>query len=130
MISAADMAGRFAELQAHASQADAVKKMGAALAEEGMAPLNGCTPDSLANDLAGHTAAWTFLSMVGALKDRPAFVVTSDDGLAPANDAFVAALRQAGDAQVTSLHLPTDHAYSDQRTELSRALLQWLATLK
>jgi hypothetical protein len=68
--------------------------------------------------------------MVGALKDRPVFVITSDDGLAPADNAFGSALRQAGDKQVTTLHLPTDHAYSDQRQELSRAVLKWLAALK
>lgn len=130
MISGADMAGAFADLQAHSSQADAVKKMGAALGGEGMAPLAGCTPDGLAKELADHVPAWTFGSMVGALKDRPAFVITSDDGLAPADNAFADALRKAGDKHVTTLHLPTDHAYSDQRQALSRALLQWLAALK
>lgn len=129
MISAADMGGTFAQMQAQASRADAVKKMGAGLANEGMAPLNGCTPTSLATDLADHATAWTFRSMVGTIKARPVFVITSDDGLAPANDAFATALRQAGDTQVTALHLPTDHAYSDQREELSQALLKWLATL-
>jgi len=130
MISAADMAGTIAQMQAQGSRADAVKNMGAALAKEGMAPLSGCTPESLATDLADHATAWAFRSMVGALKDRPAFVITSDDGLAPADDAFAAALRKAGDKQVTTLHLPTDHSYSDQRTELSRAVLKWLATVK
>ncbi|HVI53740.1 MAG TPA: alpha/beta hydrolase [Luteibacter sp.] len=132
MISAADLAGRFVQMQAQeqGSQTVAVKKMGAALAEEGLAPLSGCTPDSLATDLAEHAAAWAFLSKVGGLAHRPAFVITSDDGLAPANDAFANALRRAGDTQVTSLHLPTDHAYSDQRTELSQAVLKWLATFK
>ena len=130
MISAADMAGTIAQMQAQGSRADAVKNMGAALAKEGMAPLSGCTPESLATDLADHATAWAFRSKVGALKDRPAFVITSDDGLAPADDAFAAALRKAGDKQVTTLHLPTDHSYSDQRTELSRAVLKWLATVK
>ena len=130
MISAADMAGIFGQMQTQSSRADAVKKMGAGLAAEGMAPLSGCTPDGLAQELADHTSAWAFRSKVGVIKDRPTFVITSDDGLAPADDAFATALRQAGDTQVTALHLPTDHAYSDQRTELSRALLQWLATLK
>jgi len=130
MISAADMAGTIAQMQAQGSRADAVKNMGAALAKEGMAPLSGCTPESLATDLADHATAWAFRSMVAALKDRPAFVITSDDGLAPADDAFAAALRKAGDKQVTTLHLPTDHSYSDQRTELSRAVLKWLATVK
>jgi pimeloyl-ACP methyl ester carboxylesterase len=130
MISAADMAGTFGQMQAQGSRAGAVKDMGAALGKEGMAPLSGCTPEGLATDLADHSTAWAFRSMVGALKDRPAFVITSDDGLAPADNAFAAALRKAGDKQVTTLHLPTDHSYSDQRMELSRAVLQWLATFK
>jgi pimeloyl-ACP methyl ester carboxylesterase len=130
MISGADMAGTYAQMQAKGSRADAIKKMAAALGEEGMAPLNGCTPESLATELADHVTAWPLVFMAKALKDRPAFVITSDDGLAPADGAFVAALRQAGDTKVTTLHLPTDHAYSDQRTELSQALLQWLATFK
>lgn len=130
MISAADLGDMFKQMQTRGSRADAVKKMGAGLAEEGMAPLSGCTPDGLAQELADHASAWAFSSMVGAMKDRSAFVITSDDGLAATDDAFATALRQAGDTQVTTLHLPTDHAYSDQRTELSQALLQWLATFK
>jgi len=130
MISAADMAGTVAQMQAKSTRDDAVKNMGAALAKEGMAPLSGCTPEGLATDLADHAAAWTFLAKVGALKDRPAFVITSDDGLAPADNAFAAALREAGDKRVTTLHLATDHSYSDKRLELSRAVLKWLATFK
>jgi hypothetical protein len=95
-----------------------------------MAPLAGCKPDGLARELADHATSWAFGSMVAALKDRPVFVITSDDGLAPADNAFASALRQAGDKRVTTLHLPTDHAYSDQRQELSRAVLKWLAGLK
>ena len=127
MISAADMAGTMKKMQE--SQPDAIKKMGALLANEGMAPLSGCTPDGLAQELSDH-ASWVFGSKVESVKNRPIFVITSDDGLAAANDAFVAALRQAGDTRVTTLHLATDHAYSDKRIELSHALLQWLALLK
>ena len=130
MISAADMSGMFEQLQKQSSPADAVKKMGAGLAAEGMAPLSGCTPDGLAQELASHASAWAFRSKAESIKDRPALIITSDDGLAPSDDAFAAALRQAGDTRVTTLHLSTDHAYSDQRTELSRALMQWLATVK
>src|SRR3954470_9178124 len=54
MISGADMAGTYAQMQAQSSRTDAVKKMAAALGEEGMAPLNGCTPESLARELADH----------------------------------------------------------------------------
>ncbi|HET6553946.1 MAG TPA: alpha/beta fold hydrolase [Dyella sp.] len=130
MISAADMAGEMEHMQSQDSPADAVKKMSAGLAEEGMAPLSGCTPDSLAQELSTHASAWAFRTKAQAIKDRPVLVMTSDDGLAPADDAFAAALRQAGNTQVTSHHLSTDHAYSDQRTELSRAVLEWLAGFK
>nr|WP_199047372.1 alpha/beta fold hydrolase [Dyella sp. ASV24] len=130
MISAADLGDAFAKMQAQSSRAQAIRKMSAGLADEGMAPLNGCTPDGLAQELADHASAWSFSANAGAIKNRPAFVITSDDGLAPADDAFSSALRQAGDMHVTNLHLPTDHAYSDQRSELSRALLLWLETVK
>jgi hypothetical protein len=94
-----------------------------------MAPLAGCTPEGLAKETLTNASQWNFLAKVESLKTRPALLVTSDDGLAPSSDALAAALRTAGDQRVTVLHLPTDHSYSDQRTALSAAILQWLATL-
>jgi uncharacterized protein len=128
MISGADFAKMFGQLKG--SKPEAVKAMAAGLAKEGMAPLSGCTPEGLAQQVADHAATWSFRSEVDALKTRPIFVITSDDGLAQTDNAFADALRKAGNAQVTTLHLATDHAYSDQRTELSAALLKWLAVLK
>ena len=55
--------------------------------------------------------------------------MTSEDGLAPADDAFAAALRDHGDKSVTTAHFDTDHAYSDKRLELTAAVLHWLAAL-
>jgi uncharacterized protein len=66
---------------------------------------------------------------VDSLKSRPALIVSSDDGLAAGNETFAAALRTAGNNRVTSVHLPTDHSYSDQRPALSAAVLQWLQML-
>jgi len=94
-----------------------------------MAPLSGCTPEGLARETIANAAEWSFESKTDALKSRPVLVVTSDDGLALANTAFATALRKAGNSRVTTLHLPTDHSYSDQRSALSTAVLQWLATL-
>lgn len=128
-ISAADMGGMMRQMMLSGGKPDALRKMSAGLAKEGMAPLAGCTPDGLARELADHAAAWTFSSKVDALKNRTALIVTSDDGLAQANTSFAADLRKAGDTGVTTVHLPTDHVYSDQRIELSHAVLQWLATL-
>jgi pimeloyl-ACP methyl ester carboxylesterase len=129
MISAADMAGRVQGLLGKGTRLAAIQNTSAGLANEGMAPLSGCTPDGLAQELADHARDWSFLSKVAALKDRPALVITSDDGLTTWNDAFSAALRRAGDHQVITLHLATDHAYSDKRIELSHAVLAWLAPL-
>lgn len=128
-ISAADMSGTYQHMLSTDSASATLKKMSAGLASEGMAPLNGCTPDGLARELADHGAAWSFQTKVDALKNRSALVVTSDDGLAKPNEAFAAALRTAGDTLVTTTHLPTDHAYSDQRIELSRVVLKWLEGL-
>lgn len=128
-ISASDLGGIFEQMLTQGSRQTALHTMSSRLAQQGMAPLSGCTADELAGEVADHRAAWAFQSKANVLKGRPAFVITSDDGLADANDAFVAKLRQAGSARVTTLHLPTDHSYSDQRIELSRALIQWLAPL-
>ena len=128
-ISAADLGGRMQQMLAGQARPDAIAKMGAGLAAEGMAPLAGCTPQGLANDLVEHVASWPFADKVDALKDRTALVITSDDGLASENNTFAAALRKGGDRHVTTVHLPTDHSYSDRRIELSKAVLNWLATL-
>jgi pimeloyl-ACP methyl ester carboxylesterase len=128
-ISAADMSGRMQAMIGKEPRSTAVAAMASGLADEGMAPLAGCTPTGLANELADHVADWPFPGKVDALKNRNALIVTSDDGLANDNQAFAAALRRSGDSHVTTVHLPTDHAYSDQRLELSRAVLHWLATL-
>lgn len=128
-ISAADMSGRMQAMLGKEQRPEAITAMAKGLADEGMAPLAGCTPKGLANELAGHVGSWPFMGKVDALKSRTALVVTSDDGLARENNAFAAALRKAGDRHVTTVHLPTDHAYSDQRIALSRAVLHWLAML-
>jgi uncharacterized protein len=108
---------------------DALRKMSAALAGGGMAPLTGCTPDGLARELADNGAKWAFGSKVDVLKNRTVLIITSDDGFAEANTSLATDLRKAGNTGVTTVHLATDHVYSDQRIELSHAVLQWLASL-
>lgn len=128
-ISAADFGGNFLASLDQEPKAAAIEQLSKALANEGMAPLAGCTPKGLALDVADHARAWSFRANVDALKNRTAFVITSDDGLAKQNQTFADELTRAGDSKVTSAHFPTDHAYSDQRTELSAAVLHWLASL-
>ncbi len=129
LISAADLGGRIPQPLPKEREQTAIQALARGYAHEGMAPLAGCTPEGLAHETLANLAQWSFLAKVDALKGRPALIVTSDDGLAPANDAFAAALRKAGNERLTTLHLPTDHSYSDQRSALSTTVLQWLAKL-
>jgi hypothetical protein len=94
-----------------------------------MSPLAGCTPVSLARELFTHATQWSFAASAAADASRPTLVVTSEDGLAPADDAFALALREHGDKAVTTAHFNTDHAYSDQRLELTDTVLRWLRSL-
>ena len=132
-ISAADLGGRY--LKSLGTQKNdigtrqATEKLSKSLAAEGMAPLSGCTADGLAHDVANHAMSWQFQAKVDALKTRTALVITSDDGLAAESEALAVSLRRAGQGQVTIAHLPTDHAYSDQRKELSDTVLKWLTSL-
>ena len=129
LISAADMGGRIPQPLPKGAEPAAIQSLSAGLAREGMAPLAGCTPEGLARETLANAAQWRFQSKAESLRSRPVLIVTSDDGLAPANAAFAEALRKAGNDRVTTLHVPTDHAYSDQRIALSTTVLKWLASL-
>jgi pimeloyl-ACP methyl ester carboxylesterase len=129
LISAADMAVDTVESIPSAHRSMAAASIAAHFANEGMAPLAGCTPDSLAQEVIANADAWNIPNLAPALATRPVLVITSDDGLQPSNDAFVAALHKAGAARVKTLHLATDHSYSDKRIALQSAVLDFLATL-
>lgn len=128
IISAANLGGmgtRRGE-NGHESVADTIAT---SLAAEGMAPLAGCTPQSLAREIIANQAQWNFVDTAPKLASRPILVVTSDDGLAPTNEAFVDALRKAGSTKVTATHMTTDHSYSDHRIALETTVVTWLAFL-
>jgi pimeloyl-ACP methyl ester carboxylesterase len=129
LISAADLGGRIPQPLPKEREQTVTQALSEGYRREGMAPLAGCTPEGLARETVANAAKWSFLANVDSLKSRPVLVVTSDDGLAPGNTAFASALHNAGNDRVTTLHLATDHSYSDQRGALSTAVLQWLATL-
>ena len=129
LISAADMAGLIPAGTPPTAASSILPRIAASLANEGMSPLAGCTPDSLARELFTHAAPWSFAASAAADATRPTLVVTSNDGLAPADDAFAQALRSHGDKAVTTAHLGTDHAYSDERVELTEIVLRWLRGL-
>ena len=129
LISAADLGGRIPEPLPTGREQAAIEGLSAAYEREGMAPLSGCTPEGLAHETLANRAQWSFLSKVASLRSRPALIVTSNDAYAGSAAAFAAALRRAGNTRVSTLHLATDHVYSDERGALSGAILRWLASL-
>jgi pimeloyl-ACP methyl ester carboxylesterase len=129
LISAADMAVDKVETIAAADRNRAIDPIAKSFAEEGLAPLAGCTAKSLAEEVVANADTWNTPHLGPKLAGRPVLVVTSEDGLQPSNDAFVAALKKAGATRVTTQHFVTDHAYSDRRIALETSVLNWLATL-
>ncbi len=130
IISAANLGAMRAQTAGPTDPEVAVKKIATSLAAEGMAPLAGCTPESLAREILANRPKWNFIDYAAKLASRPMLVVTSDDGLAPTSDALVDALRKAGDKEVTAIHMTTDHSYSDHRIALETAVLKWLDSLR
>ncbi|WP_353064731.1 alpha/beta hydrolase family protein [Tunturibacter psychrotolerans] len=130
LISAADMGVDKMQSIKPEQQKAAISALAAGLAAEGMAPLAGCTPEGLAKEVAANAAAWNVPALAPKLATRPILVITSDDGLAPSNDAFVEALHKAGNQEVKTIHLATDHSYSDQRIALEEAILDGLDHLQ
>ena len=125
LISAADMAGR-TKVPEGISAEDRKKvqqKIAASLADEGLAPLAGCTADGLAAELMAHADEWKLAGNAAKLASKPMLIITSDDGLAPANDALFAGLQAAGDQEINEVHIATDHSYNSKRIELEQTVL-------
>lgn len=129
LISATDLGGRIPQSLSKADEPAFMKRFAAGLANQGMGPLAGCTPEGLAREVSDNAEHWRFGSKVDVLRARPVLVITSDDGMAPMNDAFVSALRKAGNNRITTAHFATDHSYSDKRLELSDGVRKWLESL-
>ncbi len=128
LVSAADMGVDRIETIPAAYRDRAIATIAKSFAAEGMAPLAGCTPKSLAKEAIANADTWNVPHLAPALADWPLLVTTSDAGLAASNNAFVAALPSSA-AKVTGLHLATDHSHSGKRVALATAILNWLDTL-
>ncbi len=129
MISAWNIGGSFPPDEAGAATIEKAKKSMIAefTADNDVAPLAGCTVESLVDEAYQHRAAWNFNDLASALASRPVLVLTANDGLGPDDHAFVVALQKAGNTHVTETHFDTDHSYSGQRIALATAVLNWLS---
>ena len=124
VFSAADMAS-YAQVPSDApasAKQETLKAVAGALADEGMAPLAGCTPEGLAAELMAH-GEWAFAQDATGLVRRPVLIVTSDDGGAAPAQKLADALIAAGKGQARYVHVATDHSFSGKRIELETIVL-------
>ena len=88
------------------------------------------SPERMADELIANQQAFDFIKTAPGLAGKPLLVLSSDDGLAPGTDALAAAVRAEGGKQVTTIHVATDHSWSDRRIELQAQVLHWLKSLE
>lgn len=126
LISAWNIGADYESRRHIGSQAPTVEAEAKSLeSNSNLVPLSGTSGEALAREIYEHQQALDFISLAPAIAPRPVFVITANEGLAPADHALVEALRKAGDVHVTERHWDTDHSYSDRRQELASAVLEW-----
>jgi len=91
-----------------------------------METLAGVTPEELANEIEQHRQAFDWRLHAKALARKPLLVLTADDRFGPAADQLVGEVRSMHGAHVATLHVATDHSWSDARIQLENAVLEWL----
>jgi len=105
-------------------------QLAAGMKANGQEALAGTSPEIMADELIANADAFDWLKAAPALTATNLFILSSDDGLAPGTDALAKAIRDGGGAKVKTLHVATDHSWSDARVRLQAEVLRWLETLK
>jgi pimeloyl-ACP methyl ester carboxylesterase len=101
-----------------------------ALMADNAETLAGVTAESMADEVINNAKAFGFANTVPGLTQTPLLVLSADDGFAPGTDALVKAIAANGGQKTTSIHIKTDHLWSDHRILLESTVLNWLAGLK
>lgn len=128
MISAWNIAGPYTDLPDDQESA-AVAKFVQGQKKNDLAPLAGCTAESLGQEVFRQRKELNLLRFAPALSSRPVLIVTSNDGLAAANEKLYEALRKNGDRRAQIFHLATDHSYSGLRIALEEKIVTELSSI-
>ena len=99
------------------------------LRENGMEALAGTTPELMADEIIANKDRFDFTKAAPQLLQTDLLVLTSDDGLAAMSDGLTGAITAGGGTKLKTLHVATDHSWSDARIRLQSEILTWLATL-
>jgi len=94
-----------------------------------METLADVTAQSMADELRVHSKEFLLEGTAAGLAQIPVLALTANDHLASHTDALVGAIKAKGGAKVTTIHMDTDHAWSDHRIALESAVITWLTGL-
>ena len=94
-----------------------------------MESLAGVTPESMAAEVERNANTFDWTPGATGLARHPLLVLTSDDGLAPMNDALAKSVQAIPGARVEVDHAATDHSWSDARIQLEDEVIRWLRKL-
>jgi uncharacterized protein len=100
-----------------------------ALMADNMEALSGVTAESMADEVESHAKEFLVINAADGLTQTPLLALTADDQLASHTDTLVAAIKSKGGSRTTSMHVATDHAWSDHRIALEVILITWLSSL-
>ena len=101
-----------------------------ALMADNMESLAGVTPESMVDEIHVHAQEFALKNAAIGIAGLPLLALTSDDGLADHTDAFVTEIKAAGGKKVTTMHVATDHSWSDHRIALESIIINWLSGLR
>jgi pimeloyl-ACP methyl ester carboxylesterase len=99
------------------------------ISRDNMESLAGVTPESMTDQLATNADAFDWAVSAAGLRRIPLLILSSEDGLAPQTDTLAASVRAGGGTRVTTVHVDTDHGWSDRRIRLQNEVIGWLARL-
>jgi pimeloyl-ACP methyl ester carboxylesterase len=95
-----------------------------------METLSGVTAASMADEVRTHAKEFLVINAAAGLTQIPVLALTADDHLAGHTDSLVAAIKAKGGTRVTSMHVATDHSWSDHRVALEGIVITWLGGLQ
>lgn len=97
--------------------------------DNGMEALAGTSPENMADEVIANKDAFSFTAAAPRLADTHLFVLTSDDGLAFFSQELVDDIKAVHGTHLKTLHVATDHSWSDSRIRLQSEIIGWLKTL-
>lgn len=101
----------------------------AAFTNNGLEALADTSGAIMADEAIAHADAWDFVKAGPRLAGTNLFILTSDDGFAHEADRLTAAVKTAGGTRVSTVHVATDHSWSDRRIRLESEIIRWLGGL-